>query len=284
MRTTVEALDEVFWKEHAYVRLRGRSRIAEEPRQVLIEHQVFMGDIRSQDDAFEGHPIFETPRIASREDLVELARRNMTGASQLEIEAMVRQIEMRLANPVIREEMHQTMIDGLTRLYTQSSILSFFRTTADQRNWAQYADSGRGHAFVFDFRQPWLMSCMSNMPPIWAVPHPVDYKPPNQFPPIPMVIGPQEPEAAWRDIESALLLKSDRWNDQGEHRLFRVGIGPGRVSFPPASLRAVILGYKICAADELILRELCAQRSLPLPIYRAVLDYRVQQVNLERLA
>lgn len=284
MHTTVEALDEVFWEEHAYVRLRGRSRIAEEPRQVLIEHQVFMGDIRSQDDAFEGHPIFETPKIASREGLGELARRNMTGASQLEIEAMVRQIEMRLANPVIREEMYQTMIDGLTKLYTQSSILSFFRTTTDQRNWAQYADSGRGHAFVFDFRQPWLMSCMSNMSPTWAVPHPVDYKPPDQFPPIPMVIGPQEPEAGWLDIQRALLMKSDRWQDQGEHRLFRVGIGPGFVSFPPASLRAMVLGYDVSAADEAILRGLCEQRSLPLPIYRAVLDYRAQRVNLERLA
>lgn len=197
---------------------------------------------------------------------------------------MVRQIEMRLADPLIRDEIHQTMIEALSRLYTQSSILSFFRSATDQRNWAHYADSSRGHAFVFDFRQPWLMSCMLEMPPIWAAPQPVDYKPPEQFPPIPMVIGPQEPEAAWLDIQRALLMKSDRWQDQGEHRLFRVGIGPGLVSFPPASLRAVVLGYNTSAEDESILRGLCAQRSLPLPVFRAVLDYGAQRVRLERLA
>lgn len=280
----VSNLTQEFWDNHAYVRFRAPKRILTEPREILAENRIFMGNIRSQDDIFEGHPRIERPEFRDREDLVNLAIRMMPGAATEQINAAVQEMESRLSNPERREAVFQELSHRVEKLYSGSSILSFGRRITNQRGWKEYADFGQGYAYVFDFRVPWKVRMMDGLHPSGMVPFPVRYVDPAAMPSIRISIGPQDPEGAWRDIERALLMKSNTWADQEEARLIRVGIGEGHVSFPSQSLRALVFGYQISVDDERFLQQLCRDHRPDIPIYRVVPVHIDHRLELQQVA
>ncbi|MFH1599821.1 MAG: hypothetical protein ABIJ73_08550 [Pseudomonadota bacterium] len=272
-----------FWADYAFIRIRGRSRIPDEPRQVILENRIYMGGIRAQDDIYEGHPRFSEPSPTVRADLLKLAKRQMPSASSSEVEDEVDRIMRRLSDEDTRSNAVKEIKLQLDAQIGQSSILSFFRVTTDQRNWSEYGERGKGHAFVFDFRHPWFMQCAVGMEPIDAVPFPIKYIPEGGAPEIPIKFGPTDKEEGWQDIEAALLTKSNRWADQREERLIRHGIGEGLVEFHPQSLKAVVLGYDAPRDDEEMFRELCSQRAGEIQLFRLRADRESWRLHLEPL-
>lgn len=242
-----------------------------------------MGGIRSQDDIYEGHPRFSAPGPTVRADLLRLANKQMSSASPSEIEAEVDRIMKRLSDEDTRINAVKDIKLHLDAQIGQSSILSFFRVITDQRNWSEYGERGKGHAFVFDFRHPWFMQCAVGMEPINAVPFEIRYIPEGGAPVIPIKFGPTDKEEGWQDVEAALLTKSNRWADQREERLIRHGIGEGFVEFPPQSLKAVVLGYDASRDDEEIFRELCSQRAEEIQLFRLRADREGWRLHLESI-
>ncbi|MGE0082229.1 MAG: hypothetical protein AB7U81_13135 [Thiohalomonadaceae bacterium] len=275
----VDPLADGFWKEHAFVRIRGRSRIPEEPEQILLQNRIYMGGVRSQDDIFEGHPTYEEAGVPSRDEVRALATRHMVGAPAEEIEAATAAFLANLSDDRNRSSMVSSIAAKLDAQYSGSSILSFFREIDQQRAWASYGEGGKGHAFVFDFRTPWPLVCGLGMPPIDAVPFPVKYVPPGTIPSIQINFAPQNPDDGWRDITAALLMKAELWSDQKEERLIRVGIPQGLVEFPSESLRAVVLGYDTPDEDVTLFKDLRSRRAEPIPLYRLEADRHLRTLR-----
>ncbi len=250
-----------------------------EPREILLEDRVFFMDVLSQDDIYEGVPIIESDtRRPSLFEMEELVRRRSGLTDVRQMSALTARLMDRLNHPnrIISDLLKLT--DEHESLYSGSSILSFFRDPTAQPYWAQYASLGSGYGLVFDFSCPWSFEQGRGDTPGIAVPFPVIYT--ARRPLITIDLGPVEPGAAWREIESALLTKSDQWAHQREARLLRVGIAKGYVSFPAASLRAVVLGNAISAEHRAMLLSLVEQRSQPLLVLQASRSRRNYALDL----
>jgi hypothetical protein len=159
------------------------------------------------------------------------------------------------------------MIERYSRLFRESSILSLFRDPSVQRNWNDYATQGTGFGAVFDFREPWPLESAHGLNML-AVPFPVNYVPADEPPTIRIEVAPVNGDEGFDDIETALLTKSDEWATQQEERLLRVGIGPGHVDFPAASLRAMLVGYASSQETQDHILELSQRRPDPIPVFR----------------
>lgn len=260
--------DAAFWQEHAYVRLRPNTRLETEPEEIILGNRIWFGSVSSQDDIFEGRPTFcADPHDVDLNSIVALAHRQMLGATAQEVQVAAQKMFAELSDPEIFEHRSQALFEKYGDIFRQSSILSLFRDPAVQRNWHEYAAQGAGYGAVFDFREPWQYECAPGLNGVWA-PEPVIYVPAEEPPVIEIQVAPVDHDEAWKDIEIALLTKSDEWANQREERLFRVGIGPGHVTFPPSSLRAILLGYNCADATEAHIVHLCQNRREPLPVFQ----------------
>ena len=260
--------DECFWREHAYVRLRPSARIDTEPSEIMLENRIWFGSVASQDDIFEGSPTFSAdPSTVNLDSIRRLAQRQMREARAEQIEAEARRIFEELSDPRIFEHRMQLLSNRYRDIFRASSILSFFRDPTVQRNWHDYASQGRGFGAVFDFREPWQYECAPGLPGEW-VPFPIRYVSADEIPAIQVQAAPVGAQEGFADIETALLTKSDEWSNQGEERLFRIGIGPGHVEFPERSLRAMLLGYDCPVETQQHIMQLAAQRVEPLPVFK----------------
>jgi hypothetical protein len=260
--------DDSFWAEHAYVRLRPATRLPVEAEEIISGNRIWFGSVASQDDIFEGAPHFVAdPSSLELEAVTRLVAKNMAGASSAEIDAFARRLLSELSDPRIFAERTGLMIERYGQLFRGSSILSLFRDPRVQRNWSDYATQGAGFGAVFDFREPWPLESAQDLE-LLAVPFPVDYVPADQPPTIQIRAAPVNGDEGFDDIRTALLTKSDEWSSQGEERLFRVGIGPGHVEFPAASLRAMLVGYGASKETEELIVELCRTRHVPIPVFR----------------
>jgi hypothetical protein len=172
-----------------------------------------------------------------------------------------------LSEPRIFSERTGRMIERYSRLFRASSILSLFRDPSVQRNWSDYASQGAGYGAVFDFREPWPVESALGLEML-AVPFPVNYVPADDPPAIRIAVAPMDPDEGFKDIEAALLTKSDEWSMQNEERLFRIGIGEGHVHFPHASLRAMLIGYASSGETQARIIGLCQGRPVPIPVFR----------------
>jgi hypothetical protein len=276
--------DSSFWAEHAYVRLRPSTRLLTEPQEMILGNRIWFGSIASQDDIFEGSPHFVAdPNYLELEAITHLVSRNMVGASASEVDAFARRMFAELSDPGIFAERTGLMIERYSQLFRESSILSLFRDARVQRNWSDYATQGAGFGAVFDFREPWPLESARGLD-ILAVPFPVDYVPADEPPIIRIRAAPVYGEEGFDDIKIALLTKSDEWRSQGEERLFRMGIGPGHVEFPAASLRAMLVGYAASKETEELVVGLCRNRQVPIPVFRVEPAPPSRRLALRQLA
>lgn len=277
--------DDEFWADHAYVRLRAFSlKHPEEPEQIILGNTIWFGSVASQDDIFEGRPRFEFDREPpSIESIRELARRRMRNASEKSIQRVVKEIWANVSDPFVYAVRKAALSKRSAELYNQSSILSFFRDTTVQRNWADYAENGTGYALIFDFREPWIFCGASGLEESEWVPFEVKYVSADNTPAIRLHIGPVNRDEAFGDIEAGLLTKSDEWRAQSEERLIRVGVPAGHVVFPPNSLRAVVLGYNIDPDRIRQLVEINARRDPRLPLFRVAPKLGTRRLSLGRV-
>jgi len=266
-----EALAALIQAGDAYVRLRPllASR-PDEPSEILQKDLIYFTPASAQDDIYEGRPRFRwraTP--TSHEEVVELVRRNAPQLARPERRRQVAQMLKKVRDSNQYEAMKHSFVERYASVYRDSSIVSFFKDPARQSFWATgYADQGHGYGLVFDFGAvPWPLRVGTDLQ-IVAVPFPVVYiRPPR--PEIELAFAPADPEASFRDIEAALLTKSDEWRWQGEERLIRLGIPADHARFPAQSLRALILGYRLDPDERTLLRRLAKERAIELPVFQA---------------
>ena len=265
------------------MRLRPASRLDTEPEEIIIDNRIWFGSVSSQDDIFEGNPPFTAdPNDVNFESIAALAKRQMPDASMSEIQRVAQQIFDELSEHETFERRSKALFERYGSIFRRSSILSFFRDPTVQRNWNEYATQGMGYGIVFDFRQPWRFEAAPGLDGVW-VPEPVEYVPAEEPPVIKIQVAPVGGDEARRDIEIALLTKSDEWANQREERLFRVGIGPGHVTFPPKSLRAILLGYNCTDDTKARIARLCERRPIPLPIFQVQVNPPSRRLRFLRL-
>lgn len=241
-----------------------------EAREILSENRIHFGCIRSQDDIFEGDPIItwrvEAPTYA---DIRELARRQSASRSFRAQRQEAQQIFSDLQDPNHYRKMQRGIEERHKALYHGSSILSFFRDATVLQNWEQYASHGAGYGLLFDFTVPWSFEAAPAMGVSRWVPFEVHYLRSGERPSIELSIAPAHPEAAFAELQRALLTKTGEWAPQGEERLVRTGISAGHVTFPAESLRALILGPRISPENRSELITLARSRHPPLPVFQA---------------
>lgn len=260
--------DDSFWEKHAYVRLRGSTRLPVEAQEIILGNRIWFGSVASQDDIFEGAPHFVAdPSSLDLDEIKRLATRQMVGACSSQINAVAHQIFSELSDPRVFAERMGLMIERYGQLFRGSSILSLFRNPRVQRNWSDYASRGSGFGAVFDFREPWPLEVAHGLE-VQAVPFPVDYVPADQAPIIRVRAAPVAGAEGFEDIQTALLTKSNEWSSQEEERLIRVGIAQGLVEFPATSLRAILVGYAASAEAEELIVSLSRTRPIPVPVFR----------------
>lgn len=258
--------------EDAYVRLRPAVRFRTEFEDIVLNHRIWFGDVRSQDDVFEGNPIFGWREAATTmEELTELVKRQMPGSDQFQQVGHVLALAERLRDPKQLKDMRAMLESEIGGLYARSSILSFFRQVDRQSFWGQYADKGRGFAAVFDFKAPWLMPAYLDAPSIEMVPFPVEYVDAARRPVIELAHAPVDRDAAFEDTKNALLTKSNEWMHQQEARIIRVGINAGHQSFPAESLLAVVLGYAASSEDVAFALKAAGRRPTPIEVFQVEL-------------
>lgn len=266
-----ERLAALIQSGNAWVRLRPliASRLGE-PSEILQNNLIYFTPASAQDDIYEGRPRFRWRAApTSREEVVELVRRKAPHLARPQRRRRVAEMLKRVRDPVQLEAMKHSFLEKYAAVYRDSSIVSFFKDPARQSFWAtNYADQGHGYGLVFDFSAvPWPLRVGEDLQ-INAVPFPVVYiRPPR--PEIELAFAPADPEASFRDIEAALLTKSDEWGHQGEERLIRLGIPAGHARFPEQSLRALILGYRLDPDERTLLRRLAKERAMELPVFQA---------------
>ncbi len=268
----------------AFIRLRPTPRSRpEEARQIIIENSLWFSSVKSQDDWFEGRPRFAWPQEAvTYQQILELARRHCR--SQVAAQREADRIFAEIQDPRVLAERKAKLQAEHENLYAESSIASFFRNPLIAGHWAQYASRGQGYGLVFNLALPWTFVGARGEPPSRWAPFPVSYVAPTQRPCLHLQIGPSNPTAAFEELRGALLTKSSEWSNQREARFIRVGVPAGLVTFPPTSLRALVLGYDMDEVDKRTMLDLTAQRPEKLEIYQSRHSQEHYALELERIA
>lgn len=272
MTNDVRSLIDLIQSGNAWFRLRRfNPDFPSESEDLLVSSKIHFGNIRSQDDVFEGDPEFSFQKtLPSYENILELARRQSASTQLEDQEAEARQIHADLGRPEHFQLMRELITDRHRRMYHGSSILSFFRDASVQKHWDEYAGRGEGYGLVFDFNVPWVFQAADGMEEMPCVPFEVRYLAEGERPKVHLEIAPIDPKAAFRELERALLTKSGDWSHQREERLIRVGTSSGNVEFPAESLRGLIFGPRISDANRERLLEIIRRRPGGLPVVQAI--------------
>lgn len=264
---SVENCRNLLLEDAAYVRFRPcLENRQHEPSELIRESKIWFSSVQEQDDRFEGRPLFEwdcTPPDPKR--ILELSRKKT--ASEAEAKRETRRILGLLADPITQEWVKYDIEQALSRLFSESSIVSFFRSPFIQNDWYRYSDQGRGYGLVFDLSIPWIFQGAEGFPSKPWVPFRVEYVPNIRRPCIQLRLGPADPRESFDDVTKALLTKSADWSAQREERFIRVGVPAGHVRFPPESLRAIVFGDRINDTNRQHILSLARTRSTPLPVF-----------------
>lgn len=254
--------------------------LPDQEREVLIENRTWFSTVTALDDPFEGRPPFKwVDDTMTREAMMSLSRRVDPNLNQDAREALVESILI-AHEDVVRRECNKAWIQyDEEKLYATSSVCCFSSQHPTQRQWHYYADQARGYALGFDFSRGWKYQAVRGMEQHRLHPAPVVYSQQNERPVVELKFTTNSLESI-EGVRRALLTKSNVWADQNEHRLLRLGIPGGHVSFPHESLVACVLGYRTSPEDEARLRAMNDRRKTPLRVYRAVLSTTTYEVEL----
>lgn len=266
-----------------YVRMRSFRR-ENEIEDILLRDLIYFGSVRSQDDIYEGRPNFRWfDTDVSAGHVYRLARRNMRWASEQEVRDKTNEIMALAADPIQLAVWQGWNEISLEKLYSTSSICSFFRSAKKQQFWASYGDGGTGYALIFDFSIPWRYVGVADSPESNWVPFKVNYVDADRRPAVDLHFGPTTGADGWNMINRALLMKSNEWAGQGEWRLVRLGLGAGQVAFPASSLCGVVLGYGVSPENERRTVEIARNRPIPLPVVKAAASSTGYQLTFRPL-
>jgi hypothetical protein len=220
-------------------------------REIIVGSQLWAGSPVSFNDPFDCYPIIDFRGSAEEaqawafhaakaqkligNDLDEAANQALEGLKKI------------LQNPLERE----ALLDWRKNV-VDFGVLSLTEDPDNMLMWGHYADSHRGYCLEFD----------TNFTP-FLIAYRVEY-------------GKMRPSFRLFDLNKSramtrgLTYKAEYWEYEKEWRIVTPG-KVGAIEFPPRSLKAIIFGAGILPEDEAKLRELLAQRALPISIKRAKL-------------
>jgi hypothetical protein len=255
----------------AYCRMRAFSMdLPNQEQELLLENRIWFSDLARQDDIFEGRPLFRWEESnVTREELLAMSRRQDPSLPRDAREHLVDYMFARYSDPTERAIMKGWVEVDTEALYANSSVCCFFRNPCEPRFWSEYADRHRGYSLIFDFSIPWRMQCFRDHQAIQIAPMPVRYVDGFHRPVVTLTLSVRSGEEGFRELEKALLSKSEQWSDQREYRIVRVGMEAGHVEFPPGSLVGLALGHRMEQIHKDRLYALRAERKLSLPFYES---------------
>lgn len=165
------------------------------------------------------------------------------------------EISKRLSSPRRIEEIIKT---HLNEAIDSTGVHSFATSPKNLLLWSHYADSHRGVCLIYETAKD-LDTFVKALP--------VEYS--KYFPVIKYT-----PDIAGDLIRKAFLTKAHEWEYEKERRIFESKRAGHYMAFAPRALVGVILGAKISAANEAMIRKLLLERDArhhpPLRLYRAI--------------
>ncbi|MBI3529441.1 MAG: hypothetical protein HY067_15925 [Betaproteobacteria bacterium] len=233
---------------------------AEWVRQIIVDSRVYFASPEKFNDPFDCRIRFRTDGSPDelRENLKQLLRKY--GYSRQERRERMR----KLGDPAT---FIRNVTEGFQREVNGTGILSLSSTQESILMWSYYASSHSGVCLQFRVVVD---------PPFFALAMPVTYV---KELPVPNLLGNDRNERA----QQLLMTKTEEWVHEREWRMLEPDRGPEARVFPTELLSAIILGAKIDEADKDRVLSWVAQRSIPLPVYQAVLDVPKNRLAFELL-
>lgn len=234
----------------------------------ICHSELYFSTPSSFNDPFDCHPTFV---LEGNEDEISqvyarvLQRRN----GDWTLDRCLQEARRLAKNPVMSPEsqearsfMQQRHVDCIKN---KIGVLCLSTNPNSMLMWAHYADSHRGICLQFDGYFEYFAEAQK-----------VDY-PPTRVP-----INPFRDEQI-QAMEKALLNKAEDWKYENEWRIVEPR-GPGVREFPPDSLTGVILGARISAQHEVLIRQWANQRPSSPKLYRArpcseTFSIHIEEVN-----
>lgn len=234
---------------------------AEWVRQIVVDSQIFFASPANINDPFDCRIRFRMDGSFDelRNNLDELLRER--GYSRKYRRQKIRA----LGDP---STFVRNVAAGFQREVDGTGVLSLTSTHENILLWSHYASGHSGICLQFRVVVD---------PAFFAPAVPVTY---TRDLPLPHLLGDNRDERA----QQLLLTKAEDWAYEREWRILQPDRGPGSRSFPSELLAAIIFGVKMSKDDRETVIKWVAQRSTPLPVYKAALDTTKYGLVFEQLA
>jgi Protein of unknown function (DUF2971) len=224
-------------------------------RSIITGCALWAGSPLAFNDPFDCYPVIDFDGTPEEK---EAWAAKVAPNNGMTIPVAVEMMENALSDPVTRAKMSEWR-ENLESV----GVLSLTERPDDMLMWAHYANSHHGYCLEMDATiQPFSLA------------YRVQYA---EQRPVFRLFDPDRADI----IARTLLHKADFWRHELEWRIVRPA-NSGPVVFPPQGLKSIIFGAGINNEDETTLREIAAEREIPVTFKRAKLDetnYRVKIVE-----
>jgi hypothetical protein len=192
---------------------------------------------------------FGTNKLERQRYIHDLVNRKMPDAPRAARRTRERELNRRTPSEVAEEQNQY-----FRELMAGSAVTCFSEDPLSILMWAHYADQHRGICFEF---QEQLAGRFVGLPVVYTNERPVSDTTRLQH---------------VDTLKALVLTKSSHWAYEKEHRMISYREKAGVRSFPPESLKSVILGARISLKHEAEIRSLVAARHVPIAITRVELS------------
>ncbi|MBA3669995.1 MAG: DUF2971 domain-containing protein [Sphingomonas sp.] len=230
-------------------------------KRTLLNNEIYWAAPASFNDPFDCAPIYEVPPRHLRGPMIHrVAQAEGRFANRAERRRRERQLA-RMPNNIL-----EAGIDNIKTMVLQETAVYSLASAADEiLMWSHYSGAHTGISLRFRPR-PLLRT--------FNVAFPVRYTPDRPT----VMIGLDERTEL---LQKMLLTKADIWSYEQEWRFVGWREGPGPRQFQAGALDGIILGERISAAnEELVRRWVAARTGDPIEVLRATLDPHLFQLQI----
>lgn len=229
-------------------------------RQTLLENRFYWPSPSEFNDPFDCAPCMKLP---SRKAMAKSVRRVVRN-SQTPMNRSQRKKEERRLRLQPRAVLSERLRSDIPQLIDETAVYSLTRLPDNVLMWSHYASSHEGVCLRF------VTDMLLNK---FILGWPITY---SQDRPVVSVAN-EEPMDL---LTKSMLMKADYWSYEKEWRFIEYRGGRGLRNFPPAAMDGVVLGARISAENEALVREWVGARTSTTELLRARFDDRAFRLDI----